>query len=79
MTRAKRAGLTVAVAGLVVGALAAIAAARFLAGSLYGVSAADPAPWAGVAAIVLAASALANFVPARRAAAVNPTTSLRTE
>jgi len=74
-----RQGLTVAVVGLAVGCLLAIAAARFLAGSLYGVSAAHPVPWAGTATIVLFASALANFVPARRAARVDPTTSLRTE
>ena len=74
-----RQGLFVCSAGLVFGALGAVVAARFLARSLYGISAADPAPWAAALAIVLVASTLANVVPARRAVSVDPTRALRTE
>jgi ABC-type antimicrobial peptide transport system permease subunit len=72
-------GIIVALAGIGVGALAAAATARILASALYGVSAADPAAWASAVLIVLAVAALANFVPARRAAAVDPTTALRAD
>jgi putative ABC transport system permease protein len=72
-------GLIVALVGLALGSMGAVATARFLANALYGVSAIDPTAWAGAATIILAVSALANFVPARRAAAVDPTTALRTE
>jgi predicted permease len=72
-------GLIVAVAGLATGCLLAIAAARAIAGVLYGVSAADPISWIAAAAILLLVSALANFVPAWRASRVNPTVALRIE
>jgi len=74
-----RQGLVVCAIGLVLGSVGAFAAARFLAQALYGVSASDPAPWAGALTIVLASSALANLVPARRAVTVDPTRALRTE
>ncbi len=72
-------GIAVALAGIGVGAAGAVAAARFLASALYGVSAADPAAWASAAIIVLVAAMLANFLPARRAVGVDPTTALRAE
>ena len=74
-----RQGLGVAGAGLLAGALLAIGAARALAGALYGIGAADPIAWLAAAALVLAVSALANLVPARRAATVNPLTALRSD
>ena len=74
-----RQGLAVSVAGLVGGVVLAALATRVVAGALYGVSAADPVVWIGTIGTVLLASALANLAPARRAAHVGPTTSLRTE
>ena len=50
-----------------------------IAGVLYGVSAADPVSWLAAAAVLLGASALANLVPAWRAARVDPCEALRTE
>jgi predicted permease len=74
-----RQGLLVAAAGLAGGCLLAAIAARLIAGALYGVSAADPVSWASAAVVLLAASALANLIPAWRAARVTPSEALRTE
>jgi predicted permease len=65
--------------GLVVGVPLALAGGRLLSSQLYGVTSRDP--WTlGVAAAVLAASALvAAFVPARRAASIDPMRALRIE
>jgi predicted permease len=72
-------GLLVAVVGLVAGSLLAAVAARAIAGVLYGVSAADPLSWISAAVVLLGASALANLIPAWRAARVAPSDALRTE
>jgi putative ABC transport system permease protein len=74
-----RQGLLVAIAGLAAGCLLAAAAVRAIAGALYGVTAADPVSWLAAAALLLSVSALANFIPARRASRVNPTEALRME
>jgi putative ABC transport system permease protein len=74
-----RQGLTVAAAGLVIGCLLAAIAARQIAGALYGIGASDPVSWVGAAAVLLGVSALANLIPARRAAGVDPSTALRVE
>jgi predicted permease len=74
-----RQGLTVAVAGLLAGAMLAAFAARLVAGALYGVRTSDPVSWIGAAVVLLGVSALANLVPAWRAARVDPSEALRTE
>jgi putative ABC transport system permease protein len=74
-----RQGLVVAAAGLIAGCLLAIVAARAMAGALYGVGAGDPVSWAAAGVVLLTVSALANLVPAWRAARVNPAVALRTE
>ena len=56
-----------------------LAAARLLSGMLYGVQPADPRTLAGVSLLLLASSALASFLPARRAANVEPVVALRHE
>lgn len=65
--------------GLAVGVIASLAVARMLAGLLYGVAATDPATFLAVAALVLLVALLAGYVPARRAAAVDPVTALRVD
>jgi putative ABC transport system permease protein len=74
-----RDAMTPVVAGLAAGALALMPATRALRASLYGVSPADPGAL-GVAVGLIALSALAAaYVPARRAAAIDPLVAIRTE
>jgi ABC-type antimicrobial peptide transport system permease subunit len=69
-------GLRPVVIGAVIGALAAMWATRLLRGSLYGVTANDPLTFGAVTLVLLGVSLLAIVVPARRVAAVEPTTAL---
>jgi predicted permease len=65
--------------GVALGAAAAVAAARLMQGLLFGTTPWD-APTLGAVAVVLAAAAmLASYLPARRAASVNPIDALRVE
>jgi predicted permease len=64
---------------LALGLAAALAAGRFAAPLLFGVSPRDPVVLGGVAGVLLAVAALAGGVPAWRAARVSPTTALRSE
>ena len=72
-----RQGATLALTGIIVGAAAALGLTRLIAGLLYGVSATDPISFVGVMALLLAVALLASFIPARRAAKVDPMTVLR--
>jgi predicted permease len=74
-----RQGLGVAGIGVVLGTLAALGAGRVLASVLYGVSPRDPVVLASAAALLLAVAATASWVPARRAARVDPVVALRSE
>ena len=79
LAQVMRHGLLVAAAGLIVGAALATAAARLIAGALYGIGTGDPVSWLSAVVLLLSVSALANFVPASRAARVDPSVALRTE
>jgi predicted permease len=72
-------GLRPTVAGLALGLAAALAAGRIVAESVYGVRTSDPATFAAVAGLLAAVAALAAFLPARRAAAIDPMRALRSE
>jgi len=72
-----RQGLAPVLAGLVVGAAAALALGRMLASLLFGVQASNPAVIAAVSAVLLITGALACAVPARRATRVDPMHALR--
>jgi predicted permease len=74
-----RQGLAVAVAGLIAGMAIALVVTRTFAGILYGVPATDPAAWGGAVLVLLTIAALANVVPAARAARVEPTVALRAD
>jgi predicted permease len=74
----REAGLLL-VAGLVVGTLAAIAAARSASALLFGLQPHDPATLAMAAGALAAVAALASFLPALRASRLEPTVALREE
>jgi putative ABC transport system permease protein len=74
-----RENLGLAVAGLAVGVVVALALAQVLASQLYGVGTRDPLTFAGSALVLLAAALAACYLPARRATRVDPITALRCE
>ena len=74
-----RQGMTPVFVGLVAGALAAAAIGSYLSTLLFDVSPHDPVAFAITAAVLLTASALACWIPARRAASVNPLDAIRYE
>jgi ABC-type antimicrobial peptide transport system permease subunit len=65
--------------GLVLGTLAAVGSARLIQALLFATNPWDAPTLAGVAMLLAAASLLASYIPARRAAAVNPIDALRVE
>jgi len=74
-----RDGMWLVIGGSAAGLLCALVGARVLQTMLYGVSPRDPLIYAGVIAGVAGVGLLANFVPALRAASVDPVRALRTE
>jgi putative ABC transport system permease protein len=70
---------TLAAVGLVVGTCAAALAARWLASTLYGVSASQPAAYVVAAATLGAAALAASYGPARRASRADPMVALRAD
>ena len=71
--------LVIVAAGAIAGLAAAIGLVRFIEHQLYGLTATDPLTVALVLALLLAAAAVASYVPARRAAKVDPMVALRHE
>lgn len=69
--------MKMAAGGVAAGLALAFAATRLLAGLLYGVKPFDPFTFAAVAGILSAVAFLASYIPARRAAAAEPTVALR--
>jgi len=64
-------------AGLAAGLVGAAMVAQVLRTFLYGVSAADPATFVGVAALLAIVSLLACYLPSRRATRIDPLDALR--
>jgi predicted permease len=64
-------------AGLAIGIAGALVASQVLRSELYGVSPLDPLTYGGVALLLSAAATAASYIPARRAARLNPTQALR--
>jgi FtsX-like permease family len=71
--------LVLAAMGGVLGLLVALAVARLIQGLLFSISATDPAVYVSLAVMLLVITALACYVPARRAMRVDPMTALRAE
>jgi ABC-type antimicrobial peptide transport system permease subunit len=65
--------------GVVIGAIGAVACSRFIVSMLYGTRLADPLVLVSCAGIMLGVAALAAWLPARRAASINPIEALRSE
>ncbi len=74
-----RDGMALVAAGVGIGLVVSYSAAGVLQSMLFDVSARDAATYAGVAALVVAVGLLANYFPARRAASLDPMTTLRSE
>ena len=71
--------LRLALAGLAAGILASLALTRILSAFLFGVTARDPFTFVGVAGLLILVALLAGFLPARKAAGVDPMVALRCE
>jgi putative ABC transport system permease protein len=74
-----RRGVLLTVMGLVIGLVGAFAVTRVLAGVLFGVSPTDPASYVGISLVLFTVAVVASYVPARRAARVEPAVALRYE
>jgi len=74
-----RQGLALTVAGLAIGLLLSLAVARLISSQLFEVSAVDPLTFCTTPLLLAAAALLACYVPARRAARIEPMTALRCE
>jgi ABC-type antimicrobial peptide transport system permease subunit len=72
-------GIILAAAGVAIGVAGALALTRLLRSLLFGVSATDPLTFVGVAAVLAVVAIVASYVPARRAARVDPLQALRAE
>jgi putative ABC transport system permease protein len=74
-----RHGMTLAFAGLVLGAAGSLALTRLLSTLLFGISPRDPGTLIAVGAILAGVAFAACYIPARRAAGIDPTVALRYE
>jgi putative ABC transport system permease protein len=72
-------GLALTAVGLVAGVAASLALSQMLAGLLFGVTATDPLTFAGAAAMLTLVALVASYLPARRAARVDPLVAIRCE
>ncbi len=74
-----RRGVWLTVIGLAIGLVGAFGLTRVLSGVLFGVSPTDPASYIGISLVLFTVGLVASYVPARRAARVEPAVALRYE
>jgi ABC-type antimicrobial peptide transport system permease subunit len=74
-----RHGLLVALAGVTIGLAGAFAVTRLMQALLFEVSPTDPRTFGAVSVLLVAVALLASYLPARRAAAVDPVEAIRAE
>lgn len=74
-----RQGMVLALCGVGIGLIAAVAFARLVSGLLFGVRSTDPVTFGAIAVLLTAVALLASYIPARRAARIDPMISLRCE
>ncbi|HET7552052.1 MAG TPA: ABC transporter permease [Gemmatimonadaceae bacterium] len=74
-----RQGMTLSIAGIVLGVLGALAVTRLLGALLFGVGPTDAATYSLVVGVIALAAAVASFLPARAATSIDPATSLRAQ
>jgi ABC-type antimicrobial peptide transport system permease subunit len=72
-------GMQLAVIGLGVGLLAAMAATKLMTDMLFGITPRDPVTFGTIAVLLAGVAMIASWIPARRAVQTDPTTALRTE
>jgi len=72
-------GMVLALCGVMIGLIAALAFSRLLSGLLFGVRPSDPFTFAAIAILLFAVAMVASYIPARRAARIDPMISLRSE
>jgi ABC-type antimicrobial peptide transport system permease subunit len=74
-----RNGMGIALAGVALGVIGAFALTRFMSSLLFGIRASDPLTFGAVSLLLAAVALIASYVPGRRAARIDPMTSLRSE
>jgi putative ABC transport system permease protein len=74
-----RQGLLLSTLGAAIGLVSAAALTRLMSSLLFKTTALDPLTYIAVTVLLIAAAALASYMPARRATAVDPVTALRTD
>jgi putative ABC transport system permease protein len=72
-------GMRLAIAGAALGLAAAIGLTRVMKNLLFNVSPTDPATFALIALLLVAVALIASYIPARRAAKVDPLLAIRNE
>jgi putative ABC transport system permease protein len=72
-------GMALVLIGIACGIVLSLASARLMSGLLFGITATDPLTFIGVAALLALVAFVANYLPARRAASVDPIVALRYE
>ena len=74
-----RQGMALTLIGIAIGLAGALALTRAMSSLLYGVGASDPRMFVGVCLLLSASALLASYIPARRAAKIDPVVALRQE